>query len=640
MAKISRFTTTRISAALNADYTQNENVKDCFYLDGRLTRKREKNGADISSTGEDRGFFYSIFASHDLAAVMDENSSISSLDQMTEAVKRSNDAIDNEINDLADCAVEVGGKSTITRPGVRQSYFAGIIVKEGEIAAVARGGACALLFRNNALYPLTSCDIELINADYHGNRIEHMMDFSAGVAGTIRYSNIAQVQNNDVLILCNKELLEAVGQRKLLDILYHTEDCGDAAAEIVDHAREENQDDSLQIILAAVEEVIPADRTGRINLGLFQNQDNNLASQETTRYEPLRSEGVKPADETDDAFKPEYPITQKAPQKTEESEAKNKDFTEETEKVHEESQTTPDYASWTDEDDADDPFKPHAEDFASLHDQQDEQQDNGFDFSDLEEQEVTSVEQNDLDDVPVFEPIVTPKSKRASSKYAEDDEFVDHAYLPEDDAAYHDDDDAWQDDRKIAASRENNDFADQDYDDEYDYYEEKQPASNVKRNIIYVVLILICLACLFALAKMLFFNDKKPGTDTTKSETASVSAQEVHTTNESDVKTPIKKSEPSEKMTEPSESKSNENPDEEQPNDEEPGQQQGLFSGTMYVNTETLNLRAAATTESDIVTQLAEGEILEIIESAGDGWYYVRTTEGYEGYVLGDYLRD
>ena len=151
MAKISRFATTRIAASLNADLRPDENVKDSFYLDGRIARKREKLGADITSSGEDRGFFYAIFATHDLNIDTPDSDTISTLHNLTETIKTSNDKIDNEINDLADCAVEVGGRATIAREGVRQSYFAGIIVKEAEIAAVTTCGAFTFLYRNNAL---------------------------------------------------------------------------------------------------------------------------------------------------------------------------------------------------------------------------------------------------------------------------------------------------------------------------------------------------------------------------------------------------------------------------------------------------------------------------------------------------------
>ncbi len=619
MAKISRFTTTRVSAALNADYRQNENVKDCFYIDGRFIRKRENNGADISSTGEDRGFFYSIFATNDLEAVSNDKGTISSLNQMTEAVKVSNEKIDNEINDLADCAVEIGGRATIARQGVRQSYFAGIIMKEAEIAAVTRGGVCAFLYRNNALYPLTTCDYELVNADYHGNKIEHMMDFSAGVAGTIRYSNIAQVQNDDILILCNKELLEAVGQRELIKVLYHAEDCGDAAAEIVDLARESNHDDSMQILLAVVEEVIPAERTGRINLGLFQNQDNAPVSQETTRYEPLRSEGVKPVEPDDSSFKPEYPIStkQNEPKETPEEEHS---FASEQPILSADYETSIETEEPTVEEQEsfdDDPFRPRFDDTKESYQ---EPESNDFDFSDLEDQEVTTLDDSDPDDVPVFEPIVTTNS----NQYL-DDSF-DDSYGQDDIDQYEDvyDDSAWQDDRRVSKRRVHNDFYDQD-EEEYDVYDDTPQNSNMKRNIIYGVLVLICLACLFALAKMLFFNNDNAA-QTDETETKPVVIQ---TTNEADVKTPIETESPSESDTADGTETSDVS-----------DEGTGALSGTAYVDTETLNLRAAPSTDGDLVGQLVQDTLLEIIEPAEDGWYLVRTTDGIEGYVSGDYLRD
>ncbi|NLJ94144.1 MAG: hypothetical protein GX326_01420, partial [Clostridiaceae bacterium] len=445
MAKVSRFATTRISASLIADYRKNEEVKDSFYLDGRIARKREESGADVTSFGEDRGFFYAIFANN-LEDISQDSATASTLNKMTEAIKLSNDKIDNEINDLADCAVEVGGRATIAREGVKQSYFAGIILKEAEIAAVTRGGACAFLYRNNALYPLTTCDSELVNADYHGNQVDHMLDFAAGIAGTIRYSNIAQVQAEDVMIICNKEVFDAIGQRQLIKTLYENDDLGETASIIIDDARLKNDQDSLQILLAKVEEVIPAGRTSRLNLGLFQNQQDEM-TQETTRYQPITTEpsdvdeGQALDSDTDETFKPQYPIKDEDPQETDEEIITS---------------------------DPDDPFKPKVEkdtaefETVGVSEVPDEPESlDSIDLMELEEhQAVASDDLNtdDIDDIPVFEPIVPSKQEEdlfsAGHRYADEDfnDFVDDEYLSEDE---------WE-----------SDISDYDDEDEYEYEED------------------------------------------------------------------------------------------------------------------------------------------------------------------------
>lgn len=612
MAKVSRFATTRMSASLNADYRSDENVKDSFYLDGRVARKREEDGADITSSSEDRGFFYAVFATNDLNFNTQDSDCVPALHEMTEAIKQSNDKIDNEINDLADCAVEVGGRATIAREGVRQSYFSGVIVKEAEIAAVTTGGGCAFLYRNNALYPLTTCDYDLVNADYHGNTVERMMDFSAGVAGTIRYSNIAQVQANDAIILCNKEVLHTIGQREMINILYNYDNSGDAAAEIIDLARTKNEDDSLQILIAFVEEVIPADRTSKINLGLFQNQ-NDLASQETTRYDPSYT-SEKQADLENDSkvSEDEVPFTPKYT------------FDNDTAKSEDEDGVGAETLK------EDDPFKPSypEEDTLPITPTPD--------LSTLEEQEISPVDETEIDhdDVPVFEPIVTGSYSQDSDAFAAGRQYVDEDYEALDQDTYSDE--AWEDDRSELDSNRNRAYADdyyeddyedeykEDYEDDYDVYADKP--SNAKRNILYIVLILICLACAYALVRMIFFKDDKASEtkeiDSTISEPAI-----IETTLESDVKTPIQTGDISDDQTT------------DDVNDAD-NVETGDLSGTAYVNVETLNLRAGPSTETDIVAQLGMNEIVEIVEYAGDGWYQVTTTEGYNGYILGDYLTD
>ncbi len=643
MAKISRFAITKISATLNADYKENDDVKDAFFLDGRMARKREQYGADITSAVEDRGFFYAVFANSHAEAEEKASAAGSLLNQMTEAVKQSNDKIDNEINDLADCAVEVGGRATIAREGVRQSYFAGIILKEAEIAAVTRGGGCAFLYRNSALYPLTTCDYELVNADYHGNAIDHMMDFSAGVAGTIRYSNIAQVQPDDILVLCNKEVLEAVGQRELIKILYEHQNCGEAAAEIIDLAREKDERHSLQIILANVNDVILPDRTSRLNLGLFQNQ-NESVSQETTRYEPITGELNEISAEKTSS------VPEVGQQKPEDSAAP----------VYpqygtQDTRTYSDQAVDENNDAADAPFKP---DYSAAQDQpaasEPKQQADGSeqqaaqDYAALDEKPVFAAEDlseseqaEDPDQVPIFEPVVPVSGRQKTDDFAAGRQYIDDDYqdYEQNHAAY--DQNAWQDDREtenVPAADPNYDDDDYYQDDEDEFYidDEKKPG-NIRRTVLYVVLILICLACVYALVRMISTGDKTGKTDKGK-ESESVASEEpavIQTTDEAEVRTPIQT-----KATTTEPSKMDET------NKTEPSDQgstgTGTLSGTAYVTTEGLRMRAEPNTESEVIAEFAEGEMVEILEAAGDNWYLVRSTDGndFEGYMLGDYLKD
>jgi len=612
MAKVSRFATTRISASLIADYRKNEEVKDSFYLDGRIARKREESGADVTSFGEDRGFFYAIFANN-LEDISQDSATASTLNKMTEAIKLSNDKIDNEINDLADCAVEVGGRATIAREGVKQSYFAGIILKEAEIAAVTRGGACAFLYRNNALYPLTTCDSELVNADYHGNQVDHMLDFAAGIAGTIRYSNIAQVQAEDVMIICNKEVFDAIGQRQLIKTLYENDDLGETASIIIDDARLKNDQDSLQILLAKVEEVIPAGRTSRLNLGLFQNQQDEM-TQETTRYQPITTEpsdvdeGQALDSDTDETFKPQYPIKDEDPQETDEEIITS---------------------------DPDDPFKPKVEkdtaefETVGVSEVPDEPESlDSIDLMELEEhQAVASDDLNtdDIDDIPVFEPIVPSKQEEdlfsAGHRYADEDfnDFVDDEYLSEDE---------WE-----------SDISDYDDEDEYEYeedYYEGERSSNVRRNVIYAILILICIVCIYALARMFFFSDDP--NDAEETESISIDEPAIINTDEDNVRTPVQPPASDEVDTEEPTDETG-TPDTGDTDDTDITEPSGELQagGTGTVNTEILNIRSEPNTDGAVAGVLVEGSAVQILDVVDD-WYYIQTAEGIEGYVFADYI--
>jgi len=71
--------------------------------------------------------------------------------------------------------------------------FPALIIRDGEMAAVTIGESMAFVYRHEALYPLTGSLKDLEPTDLYGDHVEGFNDFIAGEAGTIRYSNIAQI---------------------------------------------------------------------------------------------------------------------------------------------------------------------------------------------------------------------------------------------------------------------------------------------------------------------------------------------------------------------------------------------------------------------------------------------------------------
>lgn len=282
---------TRLATTVTARYFPSAGAVDAFYLDGRMNGKREEHFADITLDREDRGSFYAVYASsHGTNMPVDgTDGNMDLLAKISKDLKDNTRAnIDTAINELAETAVGVTGRLTLSDTTTIQPYFAGVIVKDGEIAAVTLGRACAYLYRDDALFPLTQDDLGFEAVDYYGKSLPNIGDFSAGVAGTLRYSNIAQLKANDCIILCNKEVMEIIGQKRMLQLLDQAEDQSDAAGMVMGLATHEDNQNSLQFMIGFVEDLIPLDRLGRSTLArgfakLSRETGTNKASEKVQR---------------------------------------------------------------------------------------------------------------------------------------------------------------------------------------------------------------------------------------------------------------------------------------------------------------------------------------------------------------------
>ncbi|MDI9469747.1 MAG: LysM peptidoglycan-binding domain-containing protein [Bacillota bacterium] len=298
---------TRLATTITARYTASVGAVDAFYMDGRSNSRREMQFADLTLDREERGSFFAVYASshgvRDASSGDDGNRDL--LNKICDDMKRNKHRnIDEEINDLAECAVNVAGRLTLSDGAVRQPYFAGIIVKDGEMAAITLGRGCCYLHRDNALYQLTQDDFPLEPVDHFGRRVNNMDDFAAGVAGTIRYSNIAQLKPDDSIILCNREVMEAIGQHQMLRILHESEDQAEAAGTVMDIATEELQHVSLQFMIGYVEDVITIDRLGRSTLarGFAARSSGRLTAARQERDSQRRPFADEPRPERDASY--------------------------------------------------------------------------------------------------------------------------------------------------------------------------------------------------------------------------------------------------------------------------------------------------------------------------------------------------
>ncbi len=249
--------------SLTARYTPAGSSTDAFWLDSRMPGAREVRAADITLDREDRGFFFSVFAAPSISkdAIYDLGAVKPSLEKMHTDVKHSQKNIDSLIVDFAECSSNVVGNKTIALEGVRHPFFAGVMVKDGEIAAITSGRGCAYLYRNDTLFPLTKDDLGFEPVDHHGRNVPNLDVYSAGSVGNVRYSNIANLQIDDCFIICNRELMAAIGQKEMLRILDEAYDQADAAGMAITAAASKLPNVSLQCMIGFVESV--SDASGR-----------------------------------------------------------------------------------------------------------------------------------------------------------------------------------------------------------------------------------------------------------------------------------------------------------------------------------------------------------------------------------------
>ncbi len=291
MAKYQRLATT-----IAAHYRAVQGATDAFYLDGRMSRAGQYTNRDITLDRTDEGFYFAIFASTELGADSERTyqQKKRSLDRIAELIKdESRGNIDQAINDMAENAVHMAGRLSISDPSVRHPYYAGILVREGEMAAVTMSTGLAYLYRNDALFPLTQDDFPMEAVDQAGKPVDNFDIYGAGKAGTIRYSNISQIQVDDCIILCTREVMETIGQQGMLDLLDASYDQQEAAEAVADLMARDAAGVPFQFMMSFVEEIILPTRRGRAKdqTGMHRAISDAPISEtamtdQTTRFDP------------------------------------------------------------------------------------------------------------------------------------------------------------------------------------------------------------------------------------------------------------------------------------------------------------------------------------------------------------------
>lgn len=269
MAKLTRLATT-----VTARYYPAPDITDAFFLDGRLSGKREARSADITVDKEERGFFLSVF-SHSVAPGRDpaaEPGYAAPLNKLFGEIKSGRRALDDQIGDLVNTAVSVTGRLKLQSDNSRTPFFSGIIIKDSEAFAITMGKGLAFLYRDDTLFPLTATDIRIDPVNTGRQKVENFYNYCAAKTATALCSNIAQLKMDDCLILCNREVYEALGQQEFLRILYDAEDQCDAAGAAITEAAAKLPGVPLQLMISFVESVSAQEKTGLFGFGKKNRQ--------------------------------------------------------------------------------------------------------------------------------------------------------------------------------------------------------------------------------------------------------------------------------------------------------------------------------------------------------------------------------
>lgn len=278
-------TLTRLASTLTARYFPSSTLTDAFYLDGRLCGKRETRQADITIDKDERGFFFSLFTHPTIEGF--EPGTIPPFEPqlrgLCNEVKNGHKEIDAMIEKFLSTAVEVAGTTKLMDNETRDPYFTGVIVRDSEAFAVTIGGGLAFLYRDDTLFPLTDAGIPMEPIDAYGNRVGDFQYYCSSKTANALWSNFFTLTPDDCIILCNKSIYDALGQREILRILTDAEDQCDAAGLILTQASARMPNTPMQISISFVESVTKEEKRG-----LFGKKKKNK-DYESENHELLES---------------------------------------------------------------------------------------------------------------------------------------------------------------------------------------------------------------------------------------------------------------------------------------------------------------------------------------------------------------
>ena len=304
---------TRLATTITARYYPTSDMTDAFFADGRLAGKRENRAADITMDKEDGGFLMAVFShTPELSGDASDTPAYEPIiKRLHNDIKSGKRQLDDQIGDFVNTAVMVSGRMKIQAESNRSPYFSGFIVKDTEAFAITMGKGLAFLYRDDTLFPMTATDIPIEPINTQRQKVDHFYNYCASKTATALCSNIAQLKVDDCLIICNREVYDALGQKELLRILYDAEDQCEAAGNVITEAAAKMPNVPLQFLISFVENVTVQERGGFFGFGRKKKKNE----EDVSRHHESSSSGSSDAVESGAtmAFSPVNPTIPVAP---------------------------------------------------------------------------------------------------------------------------------------------------------------------------------------------------------------------------------------------------------------------------------------------------------------------------------------
>lgn len=224
-----------------------------------------------------------------------------------------------------------------------------------------------------------------------------------------------------------------------------------------------------------------------------------------------------------------------------------------------------------------------------------------------------------------------PKKKKAVPVVEEPEDEEDDESEDEDD-----DENSYDEDEDDEYDEDDDDDEDDEDDEDDDRYDWDLEDDNRKMVILGIVLALVIVAVI-GVGAYFFLNRDKGNTEQPAQTTEEQEDGNAELVIKGDGDSADDSSEAENQQTEETDSSEEETPEEEQPAEEEPAEPETV---TMKVNASSVNVRSEASTDSSIVTKVANGETVEVVGDASQEWVQIRCTEqdGKEGYVKSEFL--